>query len=174
MIALLILTHFVTSWPWPLILKTNRVLYELMMHLCVKFVKISQSVHELCMIFFPGKPTNKPLTHCGLVMPYGNISGSTLVQVMACCLAAPSHYMNQCWLVISGFQLHPCQDNFTTYNLSTNQQNEFENYLYKISFRFPRGEWVIWTYLPKYKFWQISNTGVAGYLICHDVCLTSL
>ena len=28
-------------------------------------------------------------------------SGSTLVQVMACCLTAPSHYLNQCWLIIS-------------------------------------------------------------------------
>ena len=31
------------------------------------------------------------LTHCGLVAPYGDRSGSTLAQVMACCLAAPSH-----------------------------------------------------------------------------------
>ena len=28
-------------------------------------------------------------------------SWSTLVQVMACCLTAPSHYLNQCWLIIS-------------------------------------------------------------------------
>ena len=28
-------------------------------------------------------------------------SGSTLVQVMACYLTAPSHYLNQCWLTIS-------------------------------------------------------------------------
>ena len=28
-------------------------------------------------------------------------SGSTLVQVMACCLTAPSHYLNHCWLIIS-------------------------------------------------------------------------
>ena len=28
-------------------------------------------------------------------------SGSTLAQVMACCLAAPSHYLNKCWLIIS-------------------------------------------------------------------------
>ena len=28
-------------------------------------------------------------------------SGSTLAQVMACCLTAPSHYLNQCWLTIS-------------------------------------------------------------------------
>ena len=26
---------------------------------------------------------------------------STLAQVMACCLMAPSHYLNQCWLMIS-------------------------------------------------------------------------
>ena len=28
-------------------------------------------------------------------------SRSTLVQVMACCLTAPSHYLHQCWLIIS-------------------------------------------------------------------------
>ena len=28
-------------------------------------------------------------------------SGSTLGQVMACCLTAPSHYLTQCWLIIS-------------------------------------------------------------------------
>ena len=28
-------------------------------------------------------------------------SGSTLAQAMACCLTAPNHYLNQCWLVIS-------------------------------------------------------------------------
>ena len=33
-------------------------------------------------------------------------SGSTLAQVMACCLTAPSHYLNQCWLIISEVQWH--------------------------------------------------------------------
>ena len=33
-------------------------------------------------------------------------SGSTLAQVMACCLMAPSHYLNQCWLIISEVQWH--------------------------------------------------------------------
>ena len=33
-------------------------------------------------------------------------SGSTLAQVMVCCLTAPSHYLNQCWLVISEVQWH--------------------------------------------------------------------
>ena len=33
-------------------------------------------------------------------------SGSTLAQVLACCLSAPSHYLNQCWLIISEIQWH--------------------------------------------------------------------
>ena len=33
-------------------------------------------------------------------------SESTLVQVMACCLTAPSHYLNQCWLIISKVHWH--------------------------------------------------------------------
>ena len=33
-------------------------------------------------------------------------SRSTLVQVMACCRTAPSHYLNQCWLIISEVQWH--------------------------------------------------------------------
>ena len=37
-------------------------------------------------------------------------SGSTLVQVMACCLTAPSHYLNQCWLIISKVLWHSSED----------------------------------------------------------------
>ena len=40
-------------------------------------------------------------------------SGSTLAQVMACCLTAPSHYLNQCWLIISEVQWHSYKSNFT-------------------------------------------------------------
>ena len=38
---------------------------------------------------------------------------STLAQVMTCCLTAPSHYLNQCWLIISKVQRHPSESNFT-------------------------------------------------------------
>ena len=31
---------------------------------------------------------------------------------MACCLTAPSHYLNQCWLIISEVQWHSYQGNF--------------------------------------------------------------
>ena len=39
-------------------------------------------------------------------------SGSTLPQVMACCLMAPSHYLNQCWLLISEVLWHWPESNF--------------------------------------------------------------
>ena len=35
---------------------------------------------------------------------------STLDQVMACCLTAPSHYLNQCWLIIGGVPWHSLDD----------------------------------------------------------------
>ena len=34
---------------------------------------------------------------------------STLAQVMACCLTAPSHYLNQCWLIIVEVPWHLSQ-----------------------------------------------------------------
>ena len=37
-------------------------------------------------------------------------SWSTLVQVMACCLTAPSHNLNQCWLIISNVLWHSSED----------------------------------------------------------------
>ena len=40
-------------------------------------------------------------------------TGSTLAQVMACCLMAPSHYLNQCWLIIFTVLRISCEDNFT-------------------------------------------------------------
>ena len=39
-------------------------------------------------------------------------SGSTLAQVMACCLTAPSHCLNQCWLIISKVLWHSSEGNF--------------------------------------------------------------
>ena len=40
-------------------------------------------------------------------------SRSTLAQVMACCLMAPSHYLNQRWLMISEMLWHSPDSNFT-------------------------------------------------------------
>ena len=38
--------------------------------------------------------------------------GSNLAQVMVCCLTAPSHYLNQCWLIITKVQWCSSEGNF--------------------------------------------------------------
>ena len=38
--------------------------------------------------------------------------GTTLTQVMACCLMAPSHYLNQCWLFVNEVLWHSPESNF--------------------------------------------------------------
>ena len=57
---------------------------------------------------------------------------------MACCLAALSHYLNQCWLFITWVQWHIPQE----MSQSTNHWNPFEDNISKILSKFPRGEWV--------------------------------
>ena len=61
---------------------------------------------------------------------------------MAWCLTAPSHYLNQYWLVISEVQRHSYQGHFTRDASTINHWNTFENYISKISFKFPRDQWV--------------------------------
>ena len=58
---------------------------------------------------------------------------------MACCVTAPSHYLNQCWL-ISKIQWHSFDGNFT---------RDKRNSLTRISFKSPRGRWVNGTDHPK-------------------------
>ena len=70
------------------------------------------------------------------------ISGSTLAQVMACCLTAPSHYLNQCWVTISKVPWHSPKDISIRSTADTRQRNKFENWIFKIASRFPRGQWV--------------------------------
>ena len=52
-------------------------------------------------------------TMCPSDTLWWNITGSTLAQVMDCCLTAPSHYLNQCWLLIGEILWHSPQSNFT-------------------------------------------------------------
>ena len=61
---------------------------------------------------------------------------------MACCPTAPSHYLNQCWLIISKVQRHSSQGNFTIDTSAINHWNYLENYLFKITFKSPKGQWV--------------------------------
>ena len=52
-----------------------------------------------------------PLGTCDAI--WRHRSWSTLAQIMACCLMAPSHYMSQCWLIISHVLTQSPQGNFT-------------------------------------------------------------
>ena len=64
-------------------------------------------------------------------------SGSTLAKVMACCLTAPSHYLNQCWPLISGILWHSSESNSTVSAQATILYNEFENSTFIITVTSP-------------------------------------
>ena len=53
-------------------------------------------------------------------------SGSTLAQVMACCLTAPSHYLKQCWLIINQVEKRS-KGKFTRDNSAINHWNYLKN-----------------------------------------------
>ena len=56
---------------------------------------------------------------------------SKLVQAMACCLTAPSHYLNQCWQINSVFIGHLPEGNFTGNAQDHSPWYGVENYQFK-------------------------------------------
>ena len=79
-------------------------------------------------------------------------SGSTLAQVMACCLTAPSHYLNQCNLIIN-VSWHSPEGNFAGNAQDIYPWYQFENHWFKNAAVSPRDQWV--------------KTGSEG-LCCHN------
>ena len=67
----------------------------------------------------------------------GERSGSPLAQVMACCLTAPSHYLNQCWLIISKVEWYSSKGKFTRDTLAINYWNYLEIKYLKYHSNFP-------------------------------------
>ena len=61
---------------------------------------------------------------------------------MDCCLTAPSHYLKQCRLMISGVLWHSPDNNFTENTQDINCWNEFEIYLFETIVKSPRGQWI--------------------------------
>ena len=66
---------------------------------------------------------------------------STLAQVIACCLTALTHYLNQCWLIIREVPWHSSGCIIMRRSEETNQQNKIENCSFKMASRAPRGQW---------------------------------
>ena len=56
--------------------------------------------------------------------------GSTLAQIMACCLTSPSHYLNQCWLFVKGFVWHSAESNFIQHAHALNSLRPRQNRRY--------------------------------------------
>ena len=68
-------------------------------------------------------------------------SGSTWAQIMAWCLVAPSHYLNQCWLLINEVLWHSPESDFTSAQANM-LYNWFESCTFKIITTFLGGQWV--------------------------------
>ena len=66
--------------------------------------------HQFSLFYLSKIPFKSPRGWVNSLWPSDAIwwqrSGSTLAQVMACCPTAQSHYLNQCWLIISEVQRH--------------------------------------------------------------------
>ena len=81
-----------------------------------------------------------PLTVRPSDVTWRHRSGSTLAQVMACCLTAPSPCLNQCWLfAYHHLRWQSLEGNFTKVSQSS---IKLQNYLFNISFNSPNGQWI--------------------------------
>ena len=70
-------------------------------------------------------------------------SGSTLAQVMAWCLTAPSHHLKQCWLLINEISWYSPGSNFAASIHAAVPFNEFEKCAYHtVTMTYHRGQWV--------------------------------
>ena len=67
---------------------------------------------------------------------------STLIQVMACYLSAPSHYLNQYWLIISKIMWFSPEGYFTENIQDIIRHDMLQNYSSKITTISLRGRWV--------------------------------
>ena len=82
---------------------------------------------------------------------------------MACCLTAPSHYLNQCRLNISKVLWHSSEDIIIRRFEDTNLYSKTEDYIFKITWRSPRGQWVKlllklghgWLFTHHRKLWDV-------------------
>ena len=57
----------------------------------------------------------------------------TMVQVMVCYLTAPSHYLNQCWLIINLILWHSFQGNVYLNTPDVNHHVAFELFTFEIT-----------------------------------------
>ena len=98
-----------------------------------------------------------------------NWSWSTLVKVMACCLMASSHYMNQCWIIISVTHWHSADGNVSETILDIAHYRMFENYIFQNTAT-SSGQWINSLWPSDAIWWQRSGSTLAQVMAC---CLTA-
>ena len=79
---------------------------------------------------------------------------------MACCLTAPSHYLNQCWL------WSPVTFIFGQFHKRCLNHQSLKSVwkLHKISFKFPRGQWLKWQQQHDLqRSWAVDRAAVAAW-----------
>ena len=102
-----------------IVIKSLRIVY------CLKYKCWSQTRGDLKFCNVIGninRPIRQKASSIKSLWPSDTTrSGSALGQVMACCLAAQSHYPNQCWHIT----------NFTVVVLDTTHYKVFESYIFE-------------------------------------------
>ena len=119
---------------------------------CHLYAFISYSSVELKLWFNPKSLAKQALNSLSSLLGLNSLrpsdaiwrqwSWTTLAQVMACCLTAPSHYLNQCWLIIRGVLWHTSESSFAGIAQGIDSGYEFEKDILKNIFKSPRGQWV--------------------------------
>ena len=71
---------------------------DIMLWTCL-FLRISLTITLCCVSIYVDQVTGIIFLWASDTI-WWHRSGSTLAQVMACCLTVPSHYLNKCWLII--------------------------------------------------------------------------
>ena len=157
---------------------SEAMIVSLLTHICVtrpQWVKeLDQHYRSCCLIYDETNVDDWTKIHSLWLNDtiWQHSSWSTLVQVMACCLMVPSHYLNQCWLIFSKVQWHSVEGNLTKDSSLINHYNKFENYLSKFLFKSPRGQWVNLTNeVPCY--WLQGNFAGNAQIINHYFFLKS-
>ena len=140
-------------------------------------LKVDKSTHFSKCIYQRILKSNNPLWPSDAIWHW--ISWSTLVQVMACCLTTPSHYLNQCWLTINKIPRHSFQGNikFDTQKISI--PKICLKFTYSKLNHISQGQWVIpkpYMLMPCYVHLQVISRHYMGQVMkqCLSCCLILL
>ena len=98
-------------------------------YICLCGVLVTLVIHGYVSIMCIADAQNEiinSLWHNGAI--WWHQSGSEFAQVMACCLPATNHYLDQGWMDLSRDQWHSPEGNSTASTEALIQYNEFENY----------------------------------------------